>query len=264
MSKKYFLGILTLMLSLQALAGNIVLEGNYQGKNLYVRNPFAGSGVGFCVYEVTVNGNVTTDEVNSSAFEIDFSNFDLDVGDKVVVIIKHKNDCGPKVLNPEVLRPKSTFQVIDIEIDDSGVLKWNTKGETGVLDFIIEQYRWNKWIYVGEEEGKGITGKPNSYQFQITPHSGTNKFRVKQVDYTGVPQYSPEVTFESGSPAVTHNPTKFTESIVFSSETMFEVYDIHGNIVKKGFGGNIDGTNLKKGLYYLNYDNTTVEVMKKK
>ena len=53
-----------LLVSGFAMAGNIVLEGNYQGKNLYVRNPFAGSGVGFCTFEVTVNGSVTTDEWN--------------------------------------------------------------------------------------------------------------------------------------------------------------------------------------------------------
>ena len=45
---------------------------------------------------------------------------------------------------------------------------------------------------------------------------------------------------------------------------MFEVYDIHGNIVKKGFSSTIDASNLKKGIYYLNYDNSTVEFMKKK
>ena len=49
----------------------ILLEGTYQGKNVYVQNPFASSGVGFCVYEVRVNDQVTTDEIGSSAFEID-------------------------------------------------------------------------------------------------------------------------------------------------------------------------------------------------
>ena len=98
-----FLLLLALAISVSpAFAGNIVLEGNYQGKNLYVKNTFAGVGVGFCVFEVTVNGSVTTDEWNSSAFEIDLSIHDLDPGDQVVVVIKHKDDCAlPKVLNPE-------------------------------------------------------------------------------------------------------------------------------------------------------------------
>ncbi|GAB4377547.1 MAG: hypothetical protein Kow0075_06220 [Salibacteraceae bacterium] len=263
---KYLLAGFLLIATGAIYAGTIVLEGNYQGKNLYVKNPFGGSGVGFCVYEVTVNGSVTTDEWNSSAFEIDLSVHNLELGDEVVVVIKHRDDCGgvPKVLNPEVLNPKSTFKTQSISVTPDGTLKWSTTDEAGVLTFIIEQYRWNKWVYVGEVEGKGRTGKVNEYSFKITPHSGENKFRVKQVDYTGIPRYSPVATFQSNDPPVTFSPTKVEDKIEFSRETMYEIYDIHGNIVKKGFAKQVDVSNLKKGLYYLNYDNSTSEFMKKK
>lgn len=259
--------LLALLFGLSAslsFAGNIVLEGNYQGKNLYVRNPFAGSGVGFCTYEVTVNGSVTTDEWNSSAFEIDLSIHNLDLGDHIVVVIKHKDDCAPKVLNPEVLNPKSTFETESTSVSNDGVLNWSTKNEAGVLTYIVEQFRWNKWVYVGEVEGAGRTGTVNKYNFKITPHSGENKFRVKQVDYTGVPRYSPTATYQSSVAKVDFNPKKVEENIEFTSETMYEVFDIHGNIVKKGYSSKIDATNLKKGLYYLNYDNSTEGFMKKK
>ena len=73
MNKVYSLLTVLALSVLSASAGVIVLEGNYQGKNIYVQNPFASSGVGFCVYEVTINDQTTTDEINSSAFEIDFS-----------------------------------------------------------------------------------------------------------------------------------------------------------------------------------------------
>ena len=90
--KKIFFAIISLFVSTSGFStGVIVLEGNYQGKNLYIQNPFAGSGVGFCVQEVRVNGNVTTDEIASSAFEIDFRNLQLKVGDKVEVKITHKD-----------------------------------------------------------------------------------------------------------------------------------------------------------------------------
>lgn len=259
--------LLALLFGLSAslsFAGNIVLEGNYQGKNLYVRNPFAGSGVGFCTYEVTVNGSVTTDEWNSSAFEIDLSIHNLDLGDHIVVVIKHKDDCAPKVLNPEVLNPKSTFETESTSVSNDGVLNWSTKNEAGVLTYIVEQFRWNKWVYVGEVEGAGRTGTVNKYNFKITPHSGENKFRVKQVDYTGVPRYSPTATYQSSVAKVDFNPKKVEDNIEFTSETMYEVFDIHGNIVKKGYSSKIDATNLKKGLYYLNYDNSTEGFMKKK
>ena len=63
--------------------GTIVLEGNYQGKNLYVQNPYASGGVGFCVQEVKVNGKTTTDETNSSAFEIDLKAQGLKIGELI-------------------------------------------------------------------------------------------------------------------------------------------------------------------------------------
>ena len=56
-------------------AGVLIVEGKYQQKNLYIQNGFSSNGVGFCAYEVKVNGQVTADEVNSSAFEIDFAPF---------------------------------------------------------------------------------------------------------------------------------------------------------------------------------------------
>jgi hypothetical protein len=253
-----FLGV-----TLIASAGNIIIEGNYQGKNIYVQNPFAGSGVGFCVQKVEVNGQVTTDEINSSAFEIDFNNYQFKIGDKISIKITHKDDCKPKVLNPEVLKPKSTFDVLSMKLDGDGTLKWSTKNETGKLPFLIEQYRWNKWVKAGELEGKGI-GDNNDYVFKIpTLHSGENQIRIKQVDYSSLPRISKPVKFVSTLPEITYNPVKVTKNISFSSETLYEVYDQYGNVVKKGFGKDLDCENLTKGVYYLNYDNKTAEFIKK-
>ena len=242
----------------------IVLEGNYQGKPLYVQNPFAPSGVGFCVFEVTVNGEVAVDEIYSSAFEIDFTQFpDLNVGDEVIVKIKHREGCDPKVLNPEVLKPKSTFKVVSMNVTQDATLKWKTTNETGKLDFVVEQYRWNKWIKVGEVAGKG-TPEEHDYQFKITPHSGENQFRVKQVDYTGKPRYSTVKKYRDPSiQEVTFEPKKVSKEIIFSGETLFEIYDQFGNIVRRGFDSKINCTNLKKGVFYLNYDNKTDSFVKK-
>lgn len=256
--KQLFILVFLLASAVTSFGGVIVLEGNYQGKNLYVQNPFAGSGVGFCTFEVTVNDQVTTDEINSSAFEIDFSAFQLAMGDKVTIKIKHKDDCKPKVLNPEVLKPKSTFEVVSMKVDKDGTLTWVTKSESGKLPFVVEQFRWNKWVKVGEVEGKG---KPEqtTYTAKVAPHSGENKFRVKQIDYSGQPKYSEPVKFRSMSPEITFAPIKTDKEITFSSETMFEIYDMYGNIVKKGNATKVDISNLQKGAYYINYDNKTGE-----
>lgn len=243
-------------------AGTIILEGNYQGKNLYVQNPFSGTGVGFCTFEVKVNGNVTTDEINSSAFEIDLANFQMQVGDKLVIAIKHKDDCRPKVLNPEVLKSKSTFEIVDIKVSNGGLLDWSTKNESGKLPFMVEQFRWNKWIKIGEVEGKG-TAVTNAYQFQVIPHSGENMFRVKQVDYSNEPNISKTARFRSVAEEVKLKSAKTSKMLEFTAETMYEIYDSYGNIVKKGFAATVDCENLKKGVYYVNYDNKTEEFIKK-
>ncbi len=247
--------------------GTIVLEGNYQGKNLYIQNPFGSGGVGFCVKEVRVNGNVTSDEWASSAFEVDFRNCQLKVGDKVEVKISYSSDCKPKILNPEVLKPKSTFEVATMAIDKDLTLKWSSKGESGKLTYVVEQYRWSKWVKVGEVEGAG-TADLNNYSFKVTPHSGKNQFRVKQIDYTGLPRVSKSIDYSSAVHEITFSPAKVSKEISFLSgsaatETMFEIYDQYGNIVKKGFASTVDASNLPKGAYYLNYDNKMGEFIKK-
>ncbi|MDO9000613.1 T9SS type A sorting domain-containing protein [Sediminibacterium sp.] len=271
--KKFILYLLFCFTSINfvsAQGGVIILEGNYQGKNLYVQNPFGSGGVGFCVTEVKVNGNITTDETQSSAFEIDMKPHSLNIGDKVEIKIYHKEDCKPKVLNPEVLKPKSTYEVIAMTADKDGNIKWTTKSETGKLAFAVEQFRWNKWVKVGEVDGMG-TPTSNDYSFKVVPHSGNNQVRVRQTDYSGQPRLSKPVAYASEVPEIDYAPIKASKDITFFQkgksdkqiETMYEIYDQYGNIVKKGFGSKLDVSNLPKGAYFLNYDNKMGEFVKK-
>jgi hypothetical protein len=271
--KKFILHLFFLLVGvnfISAQGGVIILEGNYQGKTLYVQNPFAAGGVGFCVTEVRVNGNITTDEITSSAFEIDLKSHKLNIGDKVEVKIFHKADCKPKVLNPEVLKPKSTFEVVNMSADKDGTLKWSTKSETGKLAFVVEQFRWNKWVKVGEVQGNG-TPNTNEYSFKVSPHSGKNQLRVRQTDYSGQPRLSKAVDFISDVTEIDYAPLKATKEVNFfakgksdkASETMYEIYDQYGNIVKKGYGSKVDVSNLPKGGYFINFDNKMGEFTKK-
>ena len=262
--------LITTVNQINAQGGVIILEGNYQGKNLYIQNPFGSGGVGFCVSEVFVNGNITTDEINSSAFEIDMKPWKLNIGDKLEIKIKHKEDCKPKILNPEVLKPKSTFEVVAMTATPDGTVKWTTKSETGKLAYAVEQFRWNKWVKVGEVEGNG-TPQSNEYSFKVTPVSGKNQIRVRQTDYSGQPRLSKPAEFVSDLPEVDYAPIKASKDINFfvkgktdkAVETMYEIFDQYGNVVKKGFGSKVDVSNLPKGGYFLNFDNKMGEFVKK-
>jgi len=261
--KNVVLAIVLLVLVNTAQSATLVVEGKYQNKNLYVQNYFGGNGVGFCALEVKVNGNITTDEVNSSAFEIDLAALKLKYGDKVTVEIVHKDGCMPKVLNMEDLKPKPSFQVLTMNISSVGILKWTTKGEVGALPYIIEQFKWNKWVPIGEVNGAG-TPESHEYEFQVTSHSGENKFRVKQVGLGSVPRYSDPVVLNSMAEKPKYEVAKDNRSIQFSYETAYEIYDIYGLVVKKGYGKDVKIENVPAGKYYMCYDNTMTEFSKRK
>lgn len=77
----------------------LVLEGAYQGKNLYVQNPYA-DGL-YCMTKVVVNGAIVLGSVDlqSSAIEIKLDSLIKNIGDAVKIEISHKANCRPKVLN---------------------------------------------------------------------------------------------------------------------------------------------------------------------
>jgi len=264
MNKIIVVLIFLISLSLTSVyAGIIVLEGKYQNENLYVLNGATENGVGFCAFQVSINGRVTTDEVTSSSFEIDFSQFNILPGTPVVVKIDHKDDCSPVVVNPQVLQPRPTFEVTDIHIDKNEVLKWTTTNENGSLPYIVEQFRWHKWVNIGEVKGNGKEGT-HTYYYKLAPHSGENKFRVKQIGSGEISKKSPSITYISSVALPTYVISRDFNSISFSDETLFQIYDSFGNLKKQGFGKNISMGNLKKGTYFICYDNVVLEFKKKK
>lgn len=242
----------------QGARADVSIEGLYQGRNIYVQSPESEDGFGYCVHKVSVNGSPINSSISASAFQVDFTQFDIKIGDPVIVVFETDGECKPKVLNPEVLLPKSTFQLSDISCSPEGQLTWSTTNESGSLTYQIEIYRWNKWIPVGEVDGTGNENL-NQYKFEVTPHSGENRVRVSQTDNTGKKHASKEVIFDCdviAEPEMKVNGKKIT--FVANGKpvkTKYEVFDAYGNIVKKGYGSEIDCVNLKKGAYHINYDN---------
>lgn len=237
-------------------AGSIVLEGKYQQKNIFVVNSVAADGVGFCVYEVTVNGEITSDEVNSKAFEVDLTIYGLKLGDDVVIVVKHKDGCQPKVLNPGALEPRPTFETASIVVDDNGMLSWETLNEQGKLPFIVQQFKWNKWVNIGEVMGKGTSVK-NKYTFQTTPISGENKFRVIQKGQEGGNRVSPSADYTSSKSPVTMEYDRRSKRVTFSEDTNYELYNVYGQIIKRGYGSSIDLSSFSRADYYVSFDSDT-------
>jgi hypothetical protein len=260
--KALFSTLFLLTTCLLAQAEVLVISGIYQGKDLYVKNPVTSGGIGFCIFEVQVNGNITSDEVNSPAFAVDLAVWGLKQGDPVEIVLRMKENCDVKIINPEVIYPNATFEVTSINLDPDGRLEWKTVKETASIPYIIEQFRWNKWTKVGEVIGTGKATE-NTYTFQANLHSGMNTFRVYQLDYKGQ-RFSQEVKVMSATPEVSIKNTRVTNSIEFSKETDFEIYSEFGALVKSGRGSTVDTSKFYKGKYYVSYDNKGGVLIEKK
>jgi hypothetical protein len=250
-----------LMLSISALAEVVIVNGIYQGKDLYIKNPVTSSGIGFCIFEVVVNGNISSDEVNSPAFAIDLAVWKFKQGDPIEIVLRCKESCDVKIINPEAVYPTSTYEITDIKVEPNGLLTWETKNETAVLPYVIEQFKWNRWMKVGETNGTGNKAD-NHYAFQTNLTSGTNTFRIYQLDHKGQ-RLSTEITVESATPQVSLKGNKISEVLEFSAETDYEVYSEYGTLIKAGRGQKVDTSKFYKGKYYVSYDNKGGVVVEK-
>ncbi len=245
-------------------AGELNLDGFYQGKNLYVVNPFSdANNTSFCITSVTVNGSASKDEIQSSSFEIDFSLMELKNGDKVVVKITYKDGCKPSVINPEVLKPTASFSMVSIKADNNN-LKWVTRGEIGSLNFLVEEFRWNNWRKIAEVKGLGTPEKA-AYEVAVNTHTGTNKYRVSQTDYTRKAKYSKVAQYQTPMNVldVTFLLADKGTKIKFSAQTVYQIWDSKGTFIKEGIEAEVNITELEKGLYHLYFDDKTADFTKK-
>ena len=140
------------------------------------------------------------------------------------------------------------------------VLTWSTTDESGKLNYLVEQYKWNKWVVIGEVNGTGVPTLSN-YTFNVLPHSGENTIRVSQIENTSKKRVSQSVSFTSGLASEPKlNVSKADKTIEFmidgkAAKTKYEIFDAFGNIVKKGFNSKVSYANLQPGVYHVNYDN---------
>lgn len=249
------------LISINNFAGEITLKGNYYGFNLYVTNPSTGDG--YCVKEVYVNNMLTRDEIHSNSFEVDFAQLGIKVGEQVTIVIKHSDGCTPKVINPNALTANTSFNYTSFKSDKNGNLSWVIKGTISEEPFIVEQFRWNKWINCGEVSSAEQTGS-GQYSFSPNLHTGLNLFRIVHPDNSGNPIYTKTVKFSNlkAKPVIVES-TKVTNKIIFNIETMYEIFDLNGNFILGGVGKEVDINDIEKGKYWLNYDNKSVNFSKK-
>ena len=87
----------------QSTGETIILDGNYNGKNIHINNPVSEEEVGYSITTIYVNNRLITDQINLPIIEIDFSKLSMQIGEQITININHKRNTLPKILNLEVI-----------------------------------------------------------------------------------------------------------------------------------------------------------------
>ena len=134
----------------------------------------------------------------------------------------------------------TSFAAIVNETDVT--LNWSTATETNNLGFEVQREMGNEFIKIGYVKGNGTTTQTHQYSYldKELP-SGSYSYRLRQVDYNGVYEFSkiievyievPKVfSLEQNFPNPFNPSTKISWQSPISSWQTLKVYDILGNKV---------------------------------
>jgi hypothetical protein len=254
------LSLLLTCISSFTLANELVLTGSYQGKDIFVQNPYNKSANTFCTQAVFVNDRQVFDHPNISAYKIDLSFLNID--DLVVVRITYSDGCEPRIVNPQVLRAPQNFQFLTVQADNNSIT-WTTRGEIpGGLYYTEHQWQNKEWIVVDTIIGKG-NFENNKYAVPPAHLKGDNKYRIRYNSFDQKLYYSIEFLYTAADTYITFYPRIASTQLLLSDSTAYEITDFYGKVVKKGEGRDILLLGLKPGKYYLNIQNRQEQFIKK-
>ncbi|MFC2125273.1 T9SS C-terminal target domain-containing protein [Bacteroidota bacterium] len=251
--------IIAFLICGKSIAGEIVITGIYNGKNLYIQNPAIPDKGGFCTIKAYVNDVEVVHNPTTSAYEVDLSSVSL--GQEVSIKIVHHDGCKPVVINPQVIKEKNPFKFVMIQLKDN-TLGWTTSGDKIGDYYYVEKRIGEKWIMIKSLKAKGKIEK-NNYSIGIMNSVGDNKYRIKCIQTGGFINYSPLVTYYSKNTPVTFYPTQVDDKIYLSRIADFEVLDVHGALMANGKQKEINVNELSAGLYYLVLEDKTEKFYKK-
>ena len=187
-----------------------------------------------------------------------------------------------------------TFATFDADVDGHDVvLSWTTATETNNAGFEVERIRvlpspneeWNgrdrslRWESLGFVNGVGTSSDPQSYVHRVADLApGSYRFRLKQIDFDGSFEYSPEIEIQLDLPGafwmstVYPNPFNTHASVSFSvaqaQALQVTLYDVQGRTIQQLFQGwaepgevkalTIPGHTLPAGIYIMHLAGTDV------
>jgi hypothetical protein len=241
-------------------AAELVLHGVYQGKDIYVQNPYSKQEKEFCTLSVFVNDREVISNPTSSAYRISFSH--LAIGDIVVIKIHYREGCTPRIVNPDAIQPSGGFEFLTAQADRNAV-SWLTRGEMPGGKYLIERKAANNEWQVVKEVTYQEDAQAGNYATPIEHRGGENIYRIKYEGLNDVNAYSVSFSYTYKEAPITFYPVEATRKLYLSEETDYLITDATGKKYKRGRGRIITIHNLKPGEYYLNYQERSERFVKK-
>lgn len=244
----YLIFLVLYVVTHTATAAELVLHGVYQGKDIYVQNPYSREVKGFCTEAVFVNDEEVISNPRTTAYKIPLSH--LKLRDLVVIRIKYREGCAPRVVNPEVIQRVEGFEFLTAQAGRNAV-SWLTKGELPGGNFYVERKVTDQeWQVVEEFTAKGQP-ESNNYQIPIHHRGGENIYRIKYKSDDSIEAYSLNFSYLFEEAPITFYPKEATTKLYLSEETEYLIIDASGRKYKRGKGRIITIHNLQPGEYFL-------------
>ena len=162
-------------------------------------------------------------------------------------------DCTAPILPVELL--SFTGQLVD----NKAVLKWTTASETNNEGFQIERsVDGVDWKAIGFVGGNGTTAEVVHYEFIDQSLSQNNYYRLKQLDYDGIFEYSNIVYLHSrtlnNGYRIFPNPANQFLTIEATEPIVIQIVNTNGQVLKEQPANSISTISiddLPNGIYFL-------------
>ncbi|MDD3966954.1 MAG: T9SS type A sorting domain-containing protein [Candidatus Neomarinimicrobiota bacterium] len=218
-------------------------------------------------WRYTELSNLTQITFNEAGTEINFVLSGSTVTESISDIVKiefAELQEGDVALPVELMRFTATRQAGQV------ILYWETGSETENLGFYVERKQNNEsaWETLGFVQGKGSTTALSAYRFtdKNSPDPAASRYRLKQTDYSGSFEYSPEITvadenlISSNTFRLLPNyPNPFNPVTTISYElteknlTTLSVYDLQGREITR-----LVNDTQNAGLYQVSFDGSAI------
>ena len=148
------------------------------------------------------------------------------------------------------------------EIDTSGVLHWESEEVEDSTEFIVQQFKWNRWVNV--DTVKGTEGDQYHFTSRVYLFHGKNRIRILH-HATDTNTYADTVSMDVPNiPEVSYACSVNMDKVKFSAETPYEIIDAQDHTVRSVFGKSVSVKDLDEGMYFLNVENKTEEIIVRK